>query len=440
MNQESKPKTVAIYCRKSTEEGLDREFNSLDAQRQSCEHFAASQSHEGWVISPIRYDDGGYSGSNTERPGIQRLLEDIDSGQVQVVAVYKIDRLSRSLNDFVTLLKRLEDRQVAFVSVTQHFNTATPMGRLMLNILICFAQFERENTIERVRDKVAASKRLGRWCGGTPILGYDVVPNGRKLAINPDEAERVRAIFALYQEHRTLTATLEALERRGWSNKAWTAQTGRSCGGKPFCKSTLAHLLGNITYTGRVLYRGTVYPAEHPAIISIEVFDAVQNQLSSQNRSGGAETKTKHIALLKGLLVCDSCKCAMTYWWGKRGSKVHTYYVCYRSRERGAATCPMPNIPAGTIEKLVIEEIAALCRDRAFADQIIATIDPEHSRAARQALRKFEPVWSALAAKERAEVLRALIERISLNGHTGKIAFTFRDSGIAGLVQQTEVA
>lgn len=270
------PKTVAIYCRKSTEEGLDREFNSLDAQRQCCEQFVASQKHEGWVAGADRYDDGGFTGSNTERPALQRLLADVRAGKVQLIAVYKLDRLSRSLIDFVGLLQVLEQHQVAFVSVTQHFNTATPMGRLMLNILICFAQFERENMIERVRDKVAATKRMGKWCGGVPVLGYDVAPGGRKLVVNEAEAERVRIIFAIYQEQRSLTATVQELDRRGWRNKAWTSSSGRACGGSPFSTSTVARLLGSILYTGRVRYRGEVFPGEHPAIIDRSTWDVVR--------------------------------------------------------------------------------------------------------------------------------------------------------------------
>jgi site-specific DNA recombinase len=490
-------RTVAIYCRKSTEEGLDREFNSLDAQRQACEQFAASQRHEGWVVSPDRYDDGGFSGGNTERPALQRLMDDVDAGKIQVIAVYKLDRMSRSLTDFVGLLQRLDAKQVAFVSVTQHFNTATPMGRLMLNILICFAQFERENTIERIRDKVAATKRMGRWCGGNPILGYDVAPGGRKLVVNEAEAERVRAIFDLYRERRSLMATLEEVVGRGWHNKEWTNGAGKQSGGSPFRKSTLAHLLGNITYTGRIRYRDAIYAAEHPAIVDLPVFDEVQRQLASQSRSGGAEARTKHTVLLRGLLMCAPCGCKMTYCYSRRGTKVYGYYTCAASREKGAHSCPMPSLPAAEIERMVVSEIAAICRDPALANRVIVEAGARHDAAvaeakarladaedlaakaaataqkrtddgahrgilrqaeaqvatlrsalvaaqasdprtpaARAVLASFDPVWAELNPTERINLLRSLVERIAVDGHAGKLAVTFRASGIADLAKR----
>ena len=495
MNQPAKPapKTVAIYCRKSTEEGLDREFNSLDAQRQSCEQFAASQRGEGWVVSPERYDDGGFSGGNTERPGLQRLMADVEAGKVQVIAVYKLDRMSRSLNDFVGLLQKLEVKQVAFVSVTQHFNTATPMGRLMLNVLICFAQFERENTIERIRDKVAATKRQGRWCGGVPILGYDVAT--RKLVVNEPEAEQVRAIFALYLEKKGLVGVIRELDERGWINKAWTSGTNHRRGGKPFIKSTLSRLLTNILYTGNIRYRGDLIRGEHAAIVTPATFEAVQNLLQRQRRSGGAERKTKHHALLKGLLRCAPCGCGMSHNCVRRGSKFYAYYVCDRSRSHGADTCPMPSLPAPELERLVVDEIAAICRDpqlvktviteavhqqatevvslrkrlrdaeavaakladkpggdaerllqaqaqveaaqAVLADAEAATIP---KAAARSALEQFEPVWSALTPTERVQLLRVLVERIRVDGQAGKVSFVFRAGGIATLARRVVAA
>lgn len=486
------PKTVAIYCRKSTEEGLDREFNSLDAQRQSCEQFAASQRGEGWVVSPERYDDGGFSGGNTERPGLQRLLADVEAGKVQVIAVYKLDRMSRSLTDFVGLLQKLDAKQVAFVSVTQHFNTATPMGRLMLNILICFAQFERENTIERIRDKVAATKRQGRWCGGVPILGYDVA--ARKLVVNAAEAEQVRAIFALYLEKRGLVGVIREVDERGWTNKAWTSGTNHRRGGKAFSKSTLSRLLTNILYTGNIRYRGDLIRGEHAPIVDQATFDAVQSLLQRQHRSGGAEARTKHHALLRGLLTCAPCGCGMTYCWSRRGVRFYQYYTCDHSRSHGADTCPMPSLPAAELERLVVEEISAICRDARLADPIITEAarqqavevaslrnrvrnaelllaklgeHPERDgdrliqagvqleaaqalladaeaatipkAAARVALGQFEPVWSALVPTERAQLLRALVECIQVDGQAGKVSFVFRAGGIAALARQTGV-
>src|SRR5687768_4832257 len=208
----------AVYTRKSTEEGLEQEFNSLDAQREAGEAFVRSQAGEGWALIPTRYDDGGFTGGNTDRPALQRLMADIDTGKVDCVVVYKVDRLSRSLLDFAQMMQTFEKQKVAFVSVTQQFNTGTSMGRLVLNVLLSFAQFEREIS-ERTRDKIAATRRKGKWAGGHPILGYDVDPGGYKLVVNPTEAERARAIFALYLEHGSLLPVVEELERRGWTNK-----------------------------------------------------------------------------------------------------------------------------------------------------------------------------------------------------------------------------
>jgi len=211
----------AVYTRKSTEEGLEQEFNSLDAQRESAEAFIRSQTHEGWTCLPERYDDGGFTGGNMERPALKRLLTDIAAGKVDLVVCYKVDRLSRSLLDFAKMMEAFERHGVSFVSVTQQFNTATSMGRLVLNVLLSFAQFEREIIAERTRDKVAATRRKGKWAGGTPLLGFDLDPRGGRLLVNDDEAIRVRAIFALYLEHQALLPVVQELERRGWVGKRW---------------------------------------------------------------------------------------------------------------------------------------------------------------------------------------------------------------------------
>src|SRR5580704_4098780 len=217
----------AIYTRKSTEEGLEQEFNSLDAQRESAEAFIRSQTHEGWTCLPDRYDDGGFTGGNMQRPALRRLLMDIEAGKMDCVLVYKVDRLSRSLLDFARMMQAFEEHGVSFVSVTQQFNTATSMGRLVLNVLLSFAQFEREIIAERTRDKVAATRRKGKWSGGTPLLGYDLDPRGGRLLVNDEEAVRVRAIFALYLEYQSLLPLVQELERRGWLSKRWQTRKGR---------------------------------------------------------------------------------------------------------------------------------------------------------------------------------------------------------------------
>src|SRR5262249_17480046 len=240
------PVRCAIYTRKSTEEGLDQDFNSLDAQREAAEAYIHSQAHAGWTALPARYDDGGYSGSTLDRPALQRPLSDIRAGQIDCVLTHRVDRLSRSLLDFARLMEQFEQHQVAFVSVTQHFNSGTSMGRLVLNVLLSFAQFERELIAERTRDKMAAARRKGKWAGGLPVVGYDVDVPTKRWAVNEAEAARVRAIFALYVEQRGLLPVLQELARRGWCTKQTRTNAGRVRGGRPFTRSSLYRLLTNV--------------------------------------------------------------------------------------------------------------------------------------------------------------------------------------------------
>jgi DNA invertase Pin-like site-specific DNA recombinase len=266
----------AIYTRKSTEEGLAQEFNSLDAQRESAEAYIWSQRGAGWIVLPEHYDDGGYTGANLERPALRRLLTDIEAGRIDCVLVYKVDRLSRSLLDFARLTGEFDKRGVSLVSVTQQFNTTTSMGRLTLNILLSFAQFEREIIAERTRDKMAAARRKGKWVGGIPALGYDVAPGGGKLLINEEEARQVRAIFALYFEHRALLPVLSQIQRQQWTRKRWTTKNGRCKPGRPFASQDLLALLTNVIYVGKVRHQGQTYPGEQAAIVDEGVFQQVQ--------------------------------------------------------------------------------------------------------------------------------------------------------------------
>jgi site-specific DNA recombinase len=265
----------AVYTRKSTEEGLEQEFNSLDAQREAGEAFVASQKSEGWVCLPDRYDDGGFTGGNMERPALKRLMADIDAGRVDCVVVYKVDRLSRSLLDFTQIMEALERRGVSFVSVTQQFNTTSSMGRLTLNILLSFAQFEREIISERTRDKIAAARRKGKWSGGRPVLGYDVAPGGGRLVVNEDEAVRVRAIYEVYLDRQSLIETIKERDAREWANKHWVTKKGRESGGAPFNKHSLYSLLTNVLYIGRLTYKDEIHDGEHPAIVDEETFRRV---------------------------------------------------------------------------------------------------------------------------------------------------------------------
>ncbi len=374
-----KPKSSAIRCaiytRKSSEEGLDQEFNSLDAQRESAESFIASQKAEGWMALPEQYNDGGYSGGSIERPALERLLRDITSGGIDCVVVYKVDRLSRSLMDFSRIMEIFDRHNVSFVSVTQQFNTTHSMGRLTLNILLSFAQFEREIIGERIRDKIAAQKRKGKWAGGVPVLGYDVDRTGPspRLVVNAGEAARVRQLFQMYLDKASLLPVVHELARREWANKRRMTKKGKALGGRPFDKATLYVLLTNPIYTGKIRHKDEIYEGEPEPIINQDIFGRVQSLLKTNGRTGGAEVRNKYGALLRGLLRCKSCGTAMTHTFvGGRKGQFYRYYRCVRAIKAGSAACPSGTLPALEIERVVMEEVRALSTDKALLTQVLA--------------------------------------------------------------------
>src|SRR6266851_2397903 len=400
------PVRCAIYTRKSTEEGLDQDFNSLDAQREAAEAYIRSQAHAGWTCLPERYDDGGYSGSNLDRPALQGLLADIRAGQIDCVLTHRVDRFSRSLLDFAKLMELFEQQQVAFVSVTQHFNSGTSMGRLVLNVLLSFAQFERELIAERTRDKVAAARRKGKWSGGLPILGYDVDARTKKLVINEEEAVRVRAIFALYLEHRGLLPVVEELARRGWCNKQSLTRQGRVRGGRPFTKGSLYQLLTNVTYNGQVRYHQEIHPGEQPAIVDPQVWQDVQALLAHNGHTRRSAARSPSKALLQGLLRCRPCGCAMTPAHVTNGNRRYRYYTCSAAQKKGWHTCPSKSLPATAIERIVLEQVASEMKDSALG-----------------------PVaWQTLPPAEQARRLRAIVARVDYDGTSGRVAITLRSS------------
>lgn len=401
----------AVYTRKSTEEGLEQEFNSLDAQRESGENYIKAQVEEGWVCLPDRYDDGGFSGGNMERPALKRLLADVAAGKVDCIVVYKVDRLSRSLLDFAKMVETFDRHDVSFVSVTQLINTSTSMGRLMLNVLLSFAQFEREIISERTRDKIAAARRKGKWSGGMPLLGYDVDPRGSKLIVNEDEAVRVRAIFELYLEYQSMITTITELDRRGWVTKRWLTRKGHERGGKQFTKCSLYKLLTNVTYTGKIRYKDEIHEGEHAAIVDRELWQRVQMLLGRNGRTGGAAVRNKFGALLKGILRCVPCGCAMSPSHStKNGKKRYRYYVCTNAQKRGWHTCPSKSIPAGEIERFIVEQIKCVGRDPILFNETVAQARSQGQsqvaalEAERKALERELSRWNA--------DVRALIEQI----------------------------
>lgn len=363
----------AIYTRKSSEEGLELDFNSLDAQREAGEAYVASMKGEGWTCLAQQYDDGGFSGGNMERPGLKKLMEDIEAGKVDCVVIYKLDRLSRSLMDFAKMMDVFDQHSVTFVSVTQQFNTSTSMGRLMLNVLLSFAQFERELTGERIRDKIAAQRRKGKWSGGIPVLGYDVDRSGNspKLVINAKEAKRVREIFELYLQLGSLLPVVEELNGRKWVNKLWKTKKGDPRGGREFDKASVHSMLTNPLYNGKIKHKSDVFDGEHEAIIEDEVFLRVQSQLDKNSRHGGTLARNKHGALLKGLLVCKPCQRMMTHTFTTKGNKRYRYYTCTKAIHNGRKSCPGRSLPADEIEKAIIDEVRVLADDPEFREDVV---------------------------------------------------------------------
>jgi len=366
----------AIYTRKSTDENLDLDFNSLDAQREAAEAYVASQKSQGWTCLDTKYDDAGFTGGNIDRPAFQRLMQDVENGQVDCIVVYKIDRLSRSLMDFARIMEAIEARDCSLVSVTQQFNTTSSMGRLTLNILLSFAQFEREIISERTRDKIAAARRKGKWTGGAPVLGYNRFRDntGSRLVVNTEEAERVRAIFSMYLKEGALLPTLRTIKALGWRTKKYQTAKGTWKGGKEFNKTSLFTLLKNVIYLGKITYKDEIHEGEHDAIVDEDAFNKVQGMLRSNRRSGGSHSRNKYNAMLKGLVRCKHCGCAMSHHYAKRGDKLYRYYVCIRAQKHGWAECPAPSLPASQLEAFVVDQIKAVGRDpQVIADAVRAT-------------------------------------------------------------------
>jgi DNA invertase Pin-like site-specific DNA recombinase len=414
----------AIYTRKSSEEGLDMEFNSLDAQREACEAYIASQRSEGWAAIREPYDDGGVSGGTLERPALQRLLADVEAGLIDVIVVYKIDRLSRSLMDFARLVEIFDRNQVTFVSVTQSFNTTTSMGRLTLNILLSFAQFEREVIGERIRDKFAASRKRGMWMGGYVPLGYDV--RDRKLIINEAEAATVQMIFKRFVAIGSATKLAKALVAEGVRTKS----------GRLVDKGYIYRLLNSRVYPGEATHKGVSYPGEHAPIIDRSLWDKVHSILQISPRLRAANARARTPALLKGLIFTET-GCAMTPAFTKKGSRQYRYYVSMDViRNRPLDENPGPlRLPAPMVEDAVIGEIHRMIRAPEITARTIAALRregaPVEEAAVVATLAGFERLWGALYPAEQARIVQLLVERITVG--TNGIAVDLRKEGL-GLV------
>jgi site-specific DNA recombinase len=416
----------AVYTRKSSEEGLDMEFNSLDAQREACEAYITSQRAEGWVLVHDRYDDGGISGGTLERPALKRLLADIQQGLVDVVVVYKIDRLSRALLDFSKLVEVFDANNVTFVSVTQSFNTTTSMGRLTLNILLSFAQFEREVIGERIRDKFAASRKRGMWMGGFVPLGYDV--RDRKLVVNEAEAALVRRIYRGFVELESGTKLVQALRAQGATTKR----------GRPLTKSDVYRILSNRVYLGEAVHKGTAYPGEHDAIVTQAQWDAVHAVLQVSPRVRTNRTRNTTAPLLRGLIYdSDGRAMSPSHSRGRKG-QMYRYYVSQAVLKGGATARPaIARLAAGMIEGAVLSQVHALLRQPEMVVgtwRAARTADPDVTEhEVRQALEQLEPLWDELFPAERARIVRLLVDRVDVRADGA--AVRLRLDGLGSLVR-----
>lgn len=428
MSEQIKPKRrCAIYTRKSSEEGLEQEFNSLHAQREACEAYITSQRSEGWVMVRDHYDDGGISGGTLARPALQTLLQDIEDGLVDVVVVYKIDRLSRSLADFAKLVEVFDRNGVTFVSVTQSFNTTTSMGRLTLNILLSFAQFEREVTAERIRDKVAASRRKGMWMGGVPPLGYKV--QNRKLVIDPPAARDVRWLFERFVEIGSGTQLGREAEARGM----------RTQKGNLIDRKFIYRMLSNRTYLGEAVHKGTSYPGEHKAIIEQDLWDKVHLILKESPRKRAAHSRAETPALLKGLLYGPDGAAFSPSHTRKKG-KLYRYYVSQTVLKHGAGTCPIGRVPAGEIEAAVMAQLRAVFRQPEIVVGTCRAAQAQDSGIteahALEALQQLDPLWDELFPAEQARIAALLIERVDI-GLDG-LHLKLRVDGLSGLAREMQ--
>ena len=421
---EKKTFRCAVYTRKSSEEGLEQDFNSLEAQREACEAYVRSQEHEGWKLLSDRFDDGGFSGGNMERPALHQMIELVKAGRVDIIVVYKIDRLTRSLTDFAKLAEVLDKHGVSFVSVTQQFNTTTSMGRLMLNVLLSFAQFEREITGERIRDKIAASKKKGMWMGGVPPMGYDIVD--RQLVINETDAVAISQIFALYLEEKSVPALLDRLERENIRTAARYSAKGNHYGNRPFTRGHLYKLLANPIYVGRVPHKSTSHRGQHAAIVDKATWDAVQALLADNTQ--GPRSRRRRAApqphLLEGLLHSESGSRFIPSAANK-GSKRYRYYVEQPDADSsGTKQLPPTRLPATEIETAVVTGVQSVLADQRG---LLHRLDADGATEAPVVMNAARSLLQALGGRIDADQqgkLRQILRRVIVGRNRIQLVFS----------------
>lgn len=417
-----KPLRCGVYTRKSTEDGLEQEFNSLDAQREACEAYILSQRHEGWTLVPNRYDDGGFSGGNMERPGLKSLIADVEAALVDVIVVYKVDRLTRSLADFAKIVERLDAKEASFVSVTQAFNTTTSMGRLTLNVLLSFAQFEREVTGERIRDKIAASKKKGLWMGGPVPLGYQVVD--RKLVPVPEEAERVRYILQCYLESFSAPRLLLRLSREGILTKVQNRTSGPHRGGIPFARGSLFYLLKNPVYIGKIVHRGNVYDGEHEPIVDDALWNAVQGRLKEKAPPRKRKYNDHQPTLLKGLLV-DPYGRQIVGTYSSKSKRRYAYYETRKDLARPSDP-PSTRIRRALLEQHIIRHLTDLLSDEHALRRLSQQVEAEILRALFAKARVLAAQLGELSEAE--DALHSLLAIVRM--HSGDMELVVKPSAL----------
>ena len=426
----------AVYTRVSTDEGMAQLYTSIDAQRDAGESYIASRRSEGWVTTGELYDDPGYSGGTLDRPALQRLLKDIKAGRVDVVVAYKLDRLSRSLLDFYDLIKVFDAHNVTFVSVTQHFNTTDAMGRMQLNMLLAFAQYEREVTAERIRDKMVASKRKGLWMNGIPPLGYDIVE--RRLAINDSESTVVRWIFSRFCELGSIQKLSEEARGLGYRSKAWTSQKGLRHGGKVLTKSALHTILNNRCYLGHLPHKDSEFTDTHPAIIDSGLWQQVRDVLSTSSVSRGNVTRASVPFLLRGLVFTADQRALIPWHTAKANGRTYRYYQTKETLERGRLSeSPVPRLPADELEGIVLQQLREIFKRQEVLDAVVRAAtarDPELDEArVIVAMRQIDRIWDALFPEEQTRLVQQLVQRIVVK--TDAIEMRLHALGESPLVQ-----
>lgn len=412
----------AAYCRKSIEERADETFGSIENQHEAVLNFIASHKHEGWIPLTERFDDNGFTGSNANRPSLQKLLNDIKEGRVNMVIVYKLDRLSRSLVDFVQLLKFFDEHNVAFASVTQPIDTSTSTGKLMLHILSSFAEFERELISERTRDKMCAARKRGKWTGGVAPLGYRVDKENKKLIIDPESAKVVKEIFDLYLKGNSTLKIVQIFNEKGYKTKRIPCKNGKTIGEVKYSVARIQWMLRHPVYMGKASYNGQIYDGEHEAIIDEETFKKTQVLLDQNHRERKVTKNTDCTGLLSHILHCKACNTFMVHTYTiKNGTHKYRYYTCTNAQKFGHSSCPTKSVNSKAIEDAVVESLREIFADKRKKD----------SHTYKQEIDALlSPIWDTLYPQEKKRILKILLKEVDYTASTKKLGITLADNNL----------